>query len=89
MPAPATTVAFYLGTEADRGLSPLIIGRQLAAIAWFHREHGYQPPQATEEGIAILSSVIAGIRRSEHTAPIKKAAADADFICETSEIGRS
>lgn len=82
LPARAPTVAVYLGTEADRHLSPLTIGRKLAAIAWFHREHGHQAPQATEAGNAILS-VMAGIRRSEHTAPIKKAAADADIIRDT------
>jgi len=78
LPAEATVVAVYLGTEADRGLSPLTIGRKLAAIGWIHRQHGFQPPQRTELGIAI-ASVMSGIRRSEHAAPIRKAAADADI----------
>jgi site-specific recombinase XerD len=85
LPAEAAVVAVYLGTEADRGLSPLTIGRKLAAIGWMHRNAGHQAPQNTEAGIAILS-VMGGIRRMERASPVKKSAADADI---TRDILRS
>ena len=78
LPAPAAVVAVYLSTEKDRGLSPLTVGRKLAAIGWMHRNAGHQPPQKSEQGLAILS-VMAGIRRAAHPAPVKKTAADADI----------
>ena len=78
LPAAAAVVAVYLASEKDRGLSPLTIGRKLAAIGWMHRNAGYQPPQKSEQGLAILS-VMAGIRRAAHPAPVKKTAADADI----------
>jgi integrase len=79
LPAHAGTVAGYLSVEAARGMSPSWIQIKLSAIGWFHRRFGYQPPQRTEHG-AIITEILAGIRR-EHGAPAKKkAAADAD-VC--------
>jgi integrase len=82
LPAPADTVAVYLGSEADRGLAPPTIGRKLAAIGWRHRAFGHLPPQHGAAGLAILA-VMAGIRRAPHPAPVRKAAADADVVRDT------
>jgi integrase len=49
---------------------------------WMHRSFGHPPPQTTETGIAILN-VMAGIRRSAHSVPVRKAAADADVVRDT------
>ena len=79
LPAHAGTVAGYLSSEADRGMSPSWVQVKLAAIGWRHRRAGRQPPQRTEYG-AIIAEILAGIRREHGRPPERKAAADAD-IC--------
>lgn len=79
LPANPITVAGYLSAEAARGMSPAWIQLHLSAIGWHHRRAGHQPPQRAEQG-AIISEILAGIRR-EHGKPVaRKSAADADVV---------
>ncbi|MHB0734250.1 MAG: integrase [Azospirillum brasilense] len=79
LPAHPVVVAAYLSFEADRGMSPSAIQVKLAAVAWVHKRAGRQPPQRTEQGVAI-SDVMSGIRRSHGKPPNRKAAADGDIM---------
>jgi integrase len=79
LPADPRAVAVFLAAEAAAGTAPPTIGRRLAAIGFFHRRAGLQPPQA-REGAAAIAEVLAGIRRSRGIAPVKKHAADADVL---------
>jgi site-specific recombinase XerD len=79
LPADPRVVAVFLSAEAARGCAPLTVGRRLAAIGYMHRRAGFQPPQQ-KEGAAAIAEVLAGIRRSRISTPVRKAAADADII---------
>ena len=75
LPAHPGAVAVYLSALADRHLAPSTVGRILAAIGHNHRLSGLVAPHKAEGGAVILD-VLAGIRRSRHTPPARKAAAD-------------
>ena len=79
LPAAPETVAAYLSEAADRGCSPSTTNRMMAAIGYTHRLAGLQPPQKAEGGQLVLS-VLAGIRRSHGTPPVRKSAADGDVV---------
>ena len=79
LPAHPATVAAYLSAEATREVSPSWIQLQLSAIGWVHRRAGKQPPHRAEQG-AIISEILAGIRREHGHPPTRKSAADADIV---------
>lgn len=76
MPAASGTVAAYLASLADRGLSVSTIQRRAAAIAYAHRLAGLASPAAGEDVKAVLS----GIRRSLGVKPKGKAPATAAIV---------
>ena len=63
-------VAVFLAAEAEAGTAPTTIGLRLAAIGFFHRRSGLQPPQA-REGTPAIAEMFSGIRRSLGVAPVK------------------
>jgi site-specific recombinase XerD len=70
LPATADTVAAYIAHAADR-LKPGSLQRRLNAIAEAHKAVGAESPtQAT-----LVRNVMKGIRRTQGTAPVQKAAA--------------
>ncbi len=79
LPADPRAVATFLAAEADLGAKPATIGRRLAAIGYFHKQAGFQPPQA-REGSAVISQVLGGIRRTKGVRPQRKRAADGDAL---------
>lgn len=79
LPADPRAVATFLAAEADGGAKPATIGRRLAAIGYYHKQAGMQPPQA-REGAAVISQVLAGIRRTKGVRPTRKRAADGDAL---------
>lgn len=79
LPADPRAVATFLAAEADRGAKPATIGRRLAAIGYYHKQAGLQPPQA-REGAAVISQVLGGIRRTKGVRPVRKRAADGDAL---------
>lgn len=79
LPADPRAVATFLAAEADKGAKPTTIGRRLAAIGYYHKQGGMQPPQA-REGAAVISQVLGGIRRTKGVRPIRKRAADGDAL---------
>lgn len=72
-------VAVFLAHEAAAGCAPSTVGRRLAAIGAHHLDAGLTAPQE-RQGAAAIRRVVAGIRRSHGTAPVRKAAADADHL---------
>jgi site-specific recombinase XerD len=84
LPAAPETVAAFLGFEAARHIKPSTIGRRLAAIGYAHRLAGY-PLQTEDERVL---ATLRGIRRSNGTAPFRKAPATADKIIAMAPIGR-
>jgi site-specific recombinase XerD len=79
LPADPATVAVYLSLQAEHGRAPPTITRQLAAIGYFHRQAGLQPPQRGDGG-AFIAEILAGIRRARAAPPVRKSAADAPVI---------
>jgi len=75
LPAHPGVVAVYLSALADRQLAPSTVGRILAAIGHHHRLAGLVAPHKAEGG-TVVADVLAGIRRSHGTPPVRKAAAD-------------
>lgn len=49
--APATVVAFLLDIAPGRSLSALMLAR--AAIGWFHRGHGEDPPPTADPAVGV------------------------------------
>ena len=76
VPATCDTVAAYLASLADAGLSASTIMRRLAAIAYAHRRLGLDNPTQAER----VKQVVRGIRRTIGTAAKQKAPATAKFI---------
>ena len=79
LPADPRAVATFLAAEADNGAKPATIGRRLAAIGYYHKQAGLQPPQA-REGAAVIGQVMGGIRRTKGVRPVRKRAADGDAL---------
>jgi len=79
LPAPPALVAIYLSALAASGKTPPTVGRALAAIAHAHKRAGHTAPHRTAGG-QVITEVLAGIRRSRHAPPQRKAPADAEFL---------
>ena len=78
MPATPGTAARFLSFQADSGLKASTIGRRAAAIAYFHKLAGHEPPTGSEA----VRATVRGIRRTIGTAPERKAPATADLILD-------
>ena len=78
MPATPGTAARFLSLQADSGLKASTIGRRAAAIAYFHKLAGHEPPTSSEA----VRATVRGIRRTIGTAPDRKAPATADLILD-------
>ncbi|CAO3460789.1 hypothetical protein [Azospirillum argentinense] len=79
VPADPRLVAMFLSAEAAAGTSPRTVARRMAAIGYYHKQSGHQPPQRAP-GAETLLEVLAGIRRTHGKPAAKKAAADADIL---------
>jgi integrase len=90
LPAHVGIVAAYLSGLADSGRKASTIGRRAAAIGYYHKMAGYEPP-TNQEGVR---AVLRGIRRTIGSAKQGKAPATADLIgqmlalCQDTMIGR-
>lgn len=73
--AVATTIA-YLGELAGRGLATSTIDRRVAAIAYFYRLLGHDPPSASEKVRAVLQ----GIRNTLGRRPKQKRALTVELL---------
>jgi site-specific recombinase XerD len=78
VPAAAGTVAAYLASLADRGLSVSTIQRRAAAIGWAHELAG-APSPAADSG---LKAMLRGIRRTLGVAACGKAPATANVLAK-------
>lgn len=76
MPASPEGVCGFLADEASRGRRASTLGRRLAAIRYFHRAAGLEPPTSDEK----VKAVLAGIRRTIGSAPVRKKAATSDIL---------
>lgn len=76
LPASPIATARYLAGLADAGLKASTIVRRCAAIRYFHRSGGHEPP-TNAEGV---KAVLRGIRRKIGAAPNRKAPATAEAI---------
>ena len=91
MPPHAGVVAAWLSAMADAGRKASSIGRAAAALAYYSKQNGIDPPVTAT---AAVRAVMKGIRRTLGTAPVKKHAATADIVlrmlahCDDSLIGR-
>ncbi|MBT2246270.1 tyrosine-type recombinase/integrase [Sphingobium sp. BHU LFT2] len=81
LPARPVAVATFLSTEADSGIKPGTVRRRLAAIGYFHRQAGFDPPQK-QAGAGAIQDVVAGITRENGARPTRKQPADADALRE-------
>lgn len=79
LPVSPATVAVFLSSEADAGVSPSTIGRRLAAIGYHHRSAGFDAPQSMP-GAEVLRRVLAGIRRTKSVKKKRKRPAQADML---------
>jgi site-specific recombinase XerD len=76
LPATAESLCAFLTDEATLGKRASTLGRRLAAVRYFHRAAGYETPTSDET----VKAVLAGIRRTIGTAPVRKRAATADIV---------
>lgn len=79
LPARPLAVATFLSSQAETGIKPGTIRRRLAAIGYFHRQAGFDPPQA-QSGAGAIQDVVAGIHRENTARPTRKRPADADAL---------
>lgn len=79
LPASADAVAVFASVDADAGINPRTIGKRISAIAYYHRQAGYVPPN-TAEGSGRLLEVLAGIRATHGRPKLRKRAADASAL---------
>jgi integrase len=77
LPAHPGVVAAFLSAQADAGRKASSISRSMAAVAYHHKQAGYDPPPTATAGVR---AVMRGIRRTIGTAPTKKRAATADVV---------
>ena len=75
LPAVPQSVAAWLAHGADEGLKPSTLGPRCAAVRFFHRRAGHEPPASAE----CVKATLAGIRRAVGTAPARKAPAVAEL----------
>jgi site-specific recombinase XerC len=76
LPALAPAVALFVTAYADRGLAVSSIGRRLAAIAFAHRDAGFESPTRHPVVLAVWE----GVRRTIGVAPIGKSAIVTDQL---------
>jgi site-specific recombinase XerD len=76
MPATAMTIADFLASQAEIGISPATLNRRIAAIRYAHQAAGYETPTTNK----LVSITLKGIRRSQGVRTRKKAAATIDKI---------
>jgi site-specific recombinase XerD len=76
LPAHQGIVAAYLSWLADSGRKASTIGRRAAAIGYYHKMAGHEPP-TNQEGVR---AVLRGIRRTIGSARQGKAPATADVL---------
>lgn len=76
MPATPATVAAFLASEADRGLSVATIQARAAAIAFTHKVAGHHSPTSHPD----VTAVLAGIARSCGSAQKQATAATAEIV---------
>jgi len=76
LPALPETVAAFLASEAERGITPSTIARRVAAIRYAHKLAGHLVPTEDER----VKATVRGHRRAVGTAPRKKAPATAERI---------
>lgn len=79
LPTRPVAVATFLSSEADNGIKPGTIRRRLAAIGYFHRQAGFDAPQA-QSGAGAIQDVVAGIHRANKARPMRKQPADAEAL---------
>lgn len=76
IPALVGTVADFLASQANDGVSPSTLNRRIAAIRYAHEAAGYKTPTADK----LVSVTLKGIRRTSGVRITKKAAATIDKI---------
>ncbi|MGB3917555.1 tyrosine-type recombinase/integrase [Thiothrix litoralis] len=76
IPANAVTVADFLASQANEGVSPSTLNRRVAAIRYAHEAAGYSTPTSDK----LVSVTLKGIRRSSGVRATKKSAATIDKI---------
>lgn len=76
IPATATTIADFLASQAQAGISPSTLNRRIGAIRYAHEAAGYETPTTNK----LVSVTLKGIRRSNRVRTRKKAAATVDKI---------
>lgn len=74
MPAMPEVVATWLASLAQAGRADSTIGRNLAAIAWHHRQAGHVAPQHRDPR-DVIADTLAGIRREQRARPTRKKSA--------------
>ncbi|OQW99748.1 MAG: hypothetical protein BWK73_49885 [Thiothrix lacustris] len=76
IPATAMTIADFLASQAQEGISPSTLNRRIAAIRYAHEAAGYETPTTNK----LVSITLKGIRRSNRVRTRKKAAATIDKL---------
>ena len=79
LPASADAVAVFASADADAGTNPRTIGKRISAIAYYHRQSGYVPPNTAADSGRLLE-VLAGIRATHGKPKVRKRAADASAL---------
>jgi len=79
LPASPDTVAMFIGSQADQGLSPSTLSHRLAAIRLMHLGQGLASPHNTIS----VKEVVSGVRRQNAKtgkSPVKKAPAVDEIV---------
>jgi site-specific recombinase XerD len=76
LPATAESVAAFLACQFEQGISPSTLGHRIAAIRYFHKIGGYDPPTDDER----VKATMRGARRVVGTAPTRKAPATSERV---------
>ena len=79
LPASADAVAVFASADADAGTNPRTIGKRISAIAYYHRQAVYVPPNTAANSGRLLE-VLAGIRATHGKPKVRKRAADASAL---------
>lgn len=74
LPALPEVVATWLASLAQAGRADSTIARNLAAIAWHHRQAGHVAPQY-RDARDVIADTLAGIRREQRARPTRKKSA--------------
>lgn len=79
LPAHPDIVALFIHVEAELGISPVTIGRRVAAITHHHREAGLASPAARDDA-GVIAAMLAGARRKFSRTKVQKAPAQAEVL---------